>query len=143
MHACLSCGACCALYRVAFHWLEAAPEYGGRVPAALTEPLDGHRLVMKGTKHRPARCVALEADIGRHARCTIHADRPGVCREVAPSWEFGAVSPQCDRARLAHGMLALTPADWTRPVLPATAMTVHAGSNDDDPPPLPAAPAAA
>jgi hypothetical protein len=34
---------------------------------------------------------------------------------VAPSWEFGAVSPQCDKARLAHGLAALTPQDWLDP----------------------------
>jgi hypothetical protein len=35
-----------------------------------------------------------------------------VCREVQPSWEFGVVSPQCDKARVAHGLPVLTPADW-------------------------------
>ena len=39
MHPCLTCGACCAHFRVSFHWSEADPEQGGAVPAALTEPL--------------------------------------------------------------------------------------------------------
>ncbi|HWU69743.1 MAG TPA: YkgJ family cysteine cluster protein, partial [Pseudoxanthomonas sp.] len=39
MHPCLSCGACCAIFRVSLHWSEADPEQGGRVPIELTEPL--------------------------------------------------------------------------------------------------------
>lgn len=114
MHPCLRCGACCATYRVAFHWLEA--EAGAEaVPRALTEPLDRHRLVMRGTRNAPARCVALEAEIGRRARCSIYERRPGVCREVVASWEFGQPSAQCDRARRAHGLIPLSAADWPLP----------------------------
>ncbi|MEO8999104.1 MAG: YkgJ family cysteine cluster protein, partial [Rhodanobacter sp.] len=36
-------------------------------------------------------------------------------REVEPSWEFGKVSLQCDKARLAYGMPLLTPEDWLEP----------------------------
>jgi hypothetical protein len=33
---------------------------------------------------------------------------------VPASYEFGAASAQCDKARLAHGLPALiSPADWT------------------------------
>src|SRR5690606_12667348 len=32
---CLDCGACCAYYRVSFHWSEADPATGGETPAAL------------------------------------------------------------------------------------------------------------
>lgn len=113
-HPCLSCGACCMMYRVAFHWLESDTSTPGGVPAAMTERLDAHRLCMRGTHAPPIRCIALEADIGRHSRCTIHPRRPSVCREVDASWEFGAASPQCDKARLAHGLPLLTPADWDR-----------------------------
>ncbi|MCD9032492.1 YkgJ family cysteine cluster protein [Luteimonas sp. Y-2-2-4F] len=112
-HPCLSCGACCAHYRVGFHWSEAAPELGGHVPAALAEVLDGHRLAMRGTWAERPRCIALDAEIGVRACCTIHPLRPSVCREVRPSWEDArGPSPQCDRARLAHGLPALAPADW-------------------------------
>ena len=38
-HPCLTCGACCAFFRVSFHWSEADPEMGGVVPIELTEPL--------------------------------------------------------------------------------------------------------
>ncbi|WP_454832752.1 YkgJ family cysteine cluster protein [Pseudoxanthomonas wuyuanensis] len=112
MHPCLSCGACCAHYRVSFHWSEADPALGGMTPAALTETMDPHRLAMRGTWARQPRCVALDAEIGVRSRCTIHPQRPSVCREVAASWEAGQASPQCDKARIAHGLAALTPADW-------------------------------
>ncbi len=56
--------------------------------------------------------MALDADIGRHSRCTIHPVRPSVCRQVQASWEQGAISAQCDKARAAHGLTVLTPQDW-------------------------------
>jgi hypothetical protein len=40
---------------------------------------------------------------------------------VPASWEFGAASPQCDKARIAHGLAALTPADWEGMDPPAAA----------------------
>ena len=112
MHPCLTCGACCATFRVAFHWMESDDAIEGGVPAASAERLDSHRLCMRGTRSEPVRCVALDAEIGRHSRCTIHPNRPSVCREVDASFEFGSASAQCDRARLAHGLPVLTAADW-------------------------------
>lgn len=111
-HPCLSCGACCANFRVSLHWSEAEPTLGGRVPVELTEPVRAHELAMRGTSRTNPRCVALDADIGRFSRCTIHARRPAACAAVVASWEFGEVSAQCDRARRAHGLAVLTPADW-------------------------------
>ncbi len=111
-HPCLSCGACCAFYRVGFHWSEADPATGGRVPYELTEPLRAHERAMRGTSQANPRCIALDADIGRYSRCTIHDRRPSVCALVPASYEFGEPSAQCDRARLAHGLPALAPADW-------------------------------
>lgn len=112
MHPCLTCGACCTQYRVAFHWMESDEAIAGGVPAALTERLDPHRLCMRGTYSTPIRCVALEAEIGVYSRCSIHPNRPSVCREVDASWENGVASPQCDKARVAHGLPVLTLADW-------------------------------
>ena len=114
-HPCLRCGACCAYFRVAFHWAEAEPSLGGVVPAALTEKLDPHRLAMRGTNAAKPRCTALVGTVGQAAHCGIYAQRPSVCREVAPSWEFGAVSAQCDKARIAHALPLLTPQDWLDP----------------------------
>jgi hypothetical protein len=47
---------------------------------------------------------------------------------MAPSWEFGAVSPQCDKARRAHGLPLLTPQDWPQPPGPASALLQAAAS---------------
>jgi hypothetical protein len=85
------------------------------VPPELTEKLDPHRLVMLGTDEAQPRCVALQGTLGVAAHCGIYARRPSVCREVQPSWEFGTSSPQCDKARLAHGLALLTPQDWLEP----------------------------
>ena len=114
-HPCLRCGACCAFFRVAFHWSEAETFLGGKVPPELTEKLDPHRLAMRGTNAAQPRCVALQGTVGEAASCGIYAQRPSVCREVAPAWEFGTPSPQCDKARLAHGLRPLTPGDWLDP----------------------------
>ncbi|HZH43187.1 MAG TPA: YkgJ family cysteine cluster protein [Lysobacter sp.] len=121
MHPCLSCGACCASFRVSFHWSETEPMLGGAVPAALTERVDAHRVAMRGSWAKQPRCVALDAEIGVRSRCTIHPQRPSVCREVAASWEFGVASAQCDRARIAHGLRPLTPQDWAPAREPAEA----------------------
>jgi Fe-S-cluster containining protein len=112
-HPCLRCGACCAFFRVAFHWSEAEGVTGGNVPLALTEKLDPHRLAMRGTNAAKPRCVALVGVVGHVAHCGVYEQRPSVCREVQPSWEFGTVSAQCDKARLAHGLPLLTPRDWS------------------------------
>lgn len=108
-HPCLSCGACCAAFRVAFHWSEADAALGGGVPEALTEKLDPHRVLMRGTRAPPVRCVALAGEVGRAASCGIYALRPSPCRELQAAWEHGEPSPQCDRARQHHGLLPLTP----------------------------------
>jgi uncharacterized protein len=115
VHPCLRCGACCAHFRVAFHWSETDPFLGGTVPVELTEKLDPHRVVMRGTQGRRPRCAALQGSIGEAAHCGIHAIKPSVCREVAPSWEWGEASPQCDKARIAFGLPPLTPDDWLDP----------------------------
>jgi uncharacterized protein len=111
-HPCLSCGACCAYFRVSFHWSEAAPELGGRVPIELTETVRGHELAMRGTNTANPRCVALDAEIGRYSRCSIHDRRPSTCAAVPASLEFGERSPQCDRSRAAYGLHALSGSDW-------------------------------
>lgn len=112
-HPCFSCGACCAAYRVSFHWSEAEPAAAGTgVPAELAEVLDPFRLAMRGTWARAPHCVALEGAVGTQTSCRIYARRPSPCRELHASWEDGVPSPQCDRARALHGLVPLTPADW-------------------------------
>jgi len=111
-HPCLRCGVCCAFFRVSFHWSEADPSLGGVVPPELTDKHDPHRLVMRGTSAAKPHCIALQGTLGVAAHCGIYPRRPSVCREVAPSWESGAASPQCDKARQAYGLPVLTPDDW-------------------------------
>lgn len=106
---CLGCGACCAFFRVSFYWAEAERFLGGNVPAELTLKLNPHLSAMRGTEVRPARCVALQGDVGQSVACGIYTDRPSPCRELMPSWETGEPSPQCDKARAAHGLPPLEP----------------------------------
>lgn len=108
-HPCQRCGACCAAFVVAFHWSEAE---GHTALAALAEPLDPHRLAMRGTFSRAPRCVALRGEVGDDSACAIYAQRPSPCRELAPAWEHGMPSPQCDRARARHGLAPLQREDW-------------------------------
>lgn len=111
-HPCLRCGACCAAFRVAFHWSQAQPHAPDGPPAELVAPLRVHEVAMRGTDGPPQRCVALVGIVGTAAHCGIYANRPPPCRELAPAWEHGEPSPQCDRARRAHGLAPLTPDDW-------------------------------
>jgi len=113
-HPCLACGACCAAFRVAFHWSEADDTPGGTVPVGFTQPLRSHERAMRGTDQPKPHCVALEGTVGVATRCTIHPLRPSPCRAVQPSWESGAADPHCDRARSRHGLPVLTRGDWTR-----------------------------
>jgi Fe-S-cluster containining protein len=112
-HPCLSCGACCACFRVSFHWSESSPELGGVVPAELTVKLDPHRVAMRGTEGgAQPRCTALTGEIGVDGHCGIYSVRPSVCREVEPAWEFDRPSAQCEKGRLRHGLPPLTPGTW-------------------------------
>ncbi len=88
---------------------------GGMVPTELTEPLDPHRLAMRGTQAPRPHCVALQGRVGESTACRIYDRRPSVCREVTPAWEFGTPNPQCDKARMAYGLEPLTPEDWFDP----------------------------
>ena len=131
-HPCLRCGACCAHFRVSLHWSEADPDLGGTVPIALTEPLRQHERAMRGTSQAQPRCVALEAEIGVYSRCSVHPQRPSACRAVTASWDPDAGGPaqpsvQCDRARTAHGLAPLTPADWV-----SIEATIEANARDGD-----------
>jgi hypothetical protein len=115
-HPCLRCGACCATFRVAFHWLEigeASAEDAPAVPAALVQKLDPHRVAMRGTDQPDPRCEQLQGEIGSHAWCGIYRVRPSPCRELQPSFYDGLTpSPQCDRARARFGLPPLTAADF-------------------------------
>lgn len=100
---CLTCGACCATYRVSFYWGETTDAPEGIVPAELTGPRSPLMRCMQGTDQKNPRCVALQGEIGHAVSCLIYPQRPSPCREV----EVG--SDQCVRARARHGLPELTP----------------------------------
>ena len=94
---CMTCGACCAAYRVDFsvHELDTL---GGCVPAGLTVEVSDHTARMRGTDHVPVRCAALTGKVGERAACGIYEWRPNPCRELEPG------SDGCERARARHGL---------------------------------------
>lgn len=108
---CLNCGACCANFRVSFHWSEADPAQGGEVPPLLTVAVDPYRVAMRGTEARPVRCAALQGEVGSCVACTIYAQRPSPCRDFGLSWADGVRNERCDQARAAWGLPPLTVED--------------------------------
>lgn len=96
-HPCLSCGACCASFRVDFSACE-TQEQGGTVPDGLAVEVTDTLRRMRGTDHSPPRCAALTGRVGVQASCGIYEWRPSPCREFEPG------SAACERARLRHGL---------------------------------------
>lgn len=109
---CLSCGACCALFRASFYWAEIDDVTPGGVPAQMTVKINDFLAAMKGTECRPPRCAALIGDIGRKVFCRIYDQRPSVCRKFEPSWKAHHPHPLCNQARLAWGLKPLSPDSW-------------------------------
>jgi len=104
---CQSCGACCASYRVSFYWAETDEHPEGRVPAALTIPVNPYRVAMRGTDSKPVRCVALTGTVGESVGCSIYEQRSSTCRD------FTAGDDRCADVRQRHGL----------PPLPANALS--------------------
>lgn len=96
-HPCLTCGACCASFRVDFSAHE-SQEHGGRVPAGLVEEVTEYTCRMRGTDWARPRCAALVGKVGEKAHCGIYEWRPSPCRE------FAAGSDACNRVRQRHGL---------------------------------------
>ncbi|MFL7843402.1 YkgJ family cysteine cluster protein [Raoultella ornithinolytica] len=105
---CMTCGACCAYFRVSFYWAE-ADDAGGVVPTRLTEPLTPFLRCMSGTNQRQIRCAALKGEIGESVHCSIYRHRPSHCREFSQSGEGGEVNEACNRARARYGLPPLIP----------------------------------
>ncbi len=78
---CMSCGACCAAFRVSFYWAETDAHPLGRVPSQLTQAVNQHYVCMNGTDKHPVRCVALQGEVGQQVSCTIYDKRSSTCRE--------------------------------------------------------------
>jgi len=100
---CVTCGACCAFFRVSFLWSGAVND--DSVPTDLTDTLNETRRCMKGTNQKDPKCIALEGEIGVETKCGIYRKRPGPCRRFGVQWQEGeAVMSErdfihCNRAR--------------------------------------------
>ncbi|MBU9831112.1 MULTISPECIES: YkgJ family cysteine cluster protein [Rahnella] len=100
---CMTCGACCAYFRVSFYWAE-SEEAGGRVPQALTEQVTPFLSCMQGTGSKSPRCIALEGEVGQSVSCSIYLNRPSPCREFDQSGLNDVSNSACDRARAHYGL---------------------------------------
>ena len=100
---CISCGACCASFRVDFAREELQSE-GGCVPDGLTVELNERLARMRGTDHLKPRCAALVGKIGEKASCGIYEWRPAPCREFGLRAPVGLGDEACARARARHGL---------------------------------------
>ena len=107
--ACLSCGACCAYFRVSFYGAEAM-----NIPTEMVEDINPVYACMAGTNQTNPRCVALEGEIGKQVSCSIYTVRSSSCKEVQ------AGDAQCAKARQAHHLIPLIDIE----IVPS--------SNDDD-----------
>ena len=110
---CISCGACCAHFRVSFYCGEIAGESGGTVPPELVTQISPLRGCMKGTEQGGQRCIALRGELGKPGiHCAIYEHRPSPCRDF-PAWlEDGSPYPDCQRVR---SMIGLPPLPHLHP----------------------------
>ncbi len=108
---CLSCGACCANFRVSFFWGECWSS-GGTVPDELVEQISPYHVAMRGTSGKPVRCIGLQGEVGGSTCCTLYEQRSSTCREFSASWEDGQPNPNCDAARAAYGLPPLSAVGW-------------------------------
>jgi Fe-S-cluster containining protein len=107
---CVSCGACCAHFRVSFYFGELTGYSGGWVPIELTTKVNAYRAAMKGTEVGNGRCVALRGEVGKlGVSCSIYQHRPSTCREFDAWEEDGTPSPECQRLRVRRGLPVLQP----------------------------------
>ena len=101
---CLTCGACCAFYRVAFLSAEVDNQEGGMVPLALVLSIDATHSAMRGTQGFFKRCAALQGNVGRCVTCAIYSSRPSTCRNFLPGWDVLCHNDACNQARSAYGL---------------------------------------
>lgn len=108
LNPCLTCGACCATYRVSFYWSETVPALHGYVPIELTTKVNPFFRCMKGTQYKPVRCIALDGVIGKSVKCTIYNQRSSTCKTFGVYWKngqpFAKLEEQirCNKARRMH-----------------------------------------
>jgi uncharacterized protein len=101
---CLSCGACCALFKVVFDQIESDENQGGIVPAAFALKINPTQCVMRGTSGFNKRCAALQGRVGERVSCAIYDRRPSTCKAFHAAWERDIVNPVCNRARATYGL---------------------------------------
>ena len=102
---CLSCGACCASFRISYHWSENVPD------GFFNETNQTFRSLKskKDQEGRP-RCTALDGEIGKLVACGIYENRPSPCRDFRFSYEDGGPKEiRCDESRIKAGMQVLSP----------------------------------
>ena len=80
------------------------------MPEHYTEPVTAVYSCMAGTSQPQPRCVALAGEIGRQVSCGMYEARSSSCKEVQ------IADAQCNKARAAHGLIALIPLDAPPPV---------------------------
>lgn len=127
---CLTCGACCAYFRVSFYWGEADPAQGGAVPPDLAEDVTEFYRCMKGTNQAHPRCTALLGEVGAAVRCAIYAGRPSPCREFGVQWvadEPHVTSDDLARCNQARAAWGLPPLDVSPMQPPSTQETPPIG----------------
>ncbi|AKQ61652.1 YkgJ family cysteine cluster protein [Bordetella hinzii] len=106
---CLSCGACCAHFRVSFYFGE-VDIHGGSVPEALVTQISPSRVCMKGTERGGGRCVSLRGELGQPGiHCDIYENRSTPCREFDMWQADGSPNPDCQRLRAQQGLAPLGP----------------------------------
>ncbi len=103
---CMSCGACCASFRVDFA-REELDEAGGCVPSGLAVDVNDSTCRMRGTDHASPRCAALVGTVGVRTHCGIYEWRPSPCREFGLLAPLGTGDDACARARVRHGLTPL------------------------------------
>lgn len=107
---CLSCGACCAFFRVSFYWGETTDNEGGTVPADLTEDITPFFRSMKGSNSKNPRCIALEGEPGKSVHCNIYDQRSSTCDNFGVDFVNGLIITtledyeRCTHARAHWGL---------------------------------------
>lgn len=133
---CLTCGACCAHYRVSFYWGEADPGQGGVVPIEWTEDVTAFRRCMRGTNYPPVRCLALNGNIGQAVSCVLYEQRPSPCREFGITFLPGEQRfdvgdlDRCNEARAAWGLPLLSMEYFQAEVVPPRLILVEPSGPD-------------
>ncbi len=90
----LTCGACCACFRVSFYWADALARGTPELLVEKVTPLLG---CMAGTNREAPRCAALNGTVGTQVQCEIYDQRPSTCHDLKRGDE------KCSRARARYG----------------------------------------